>query len=263
MKRFDACCHLAHDAFAGDVAAVIARAYAAGVVGMHIPGVDPASFTRARSLGEGIVHGVGLHPWWVATASEADIEVGLRAMRAAIERDDVRSIGEIGLDRARDRGSIEAQTRALVAQLAIARAQALPIVLHVVDAHGLVLELLEREGPFEGMVHGFSGSAEVAARYVALGLHVSFGPAITRAHVRRAREAARVVPDTRLLVETDAPDQSVDSGRGEPAMLGVVIDALASLRGATHAHVAAATYENALGLFAPRSRRRADGAAGC
>jgi TatD DNase family protein len=266
MTRFDAHCHLTHAAFELDVQAVLARARDAGVTRIHAPGFDPASFSRGRGL-EGVVRGVGLHPWWISSVPDDAMLAGLAAMRAAIAEGDVVSIGEVGLDRGSKHGnSIARQTRALELQLALARETSLPVVLHCVDAHGRMIELLERHGPFEGVVHGFSGEPEMALRYVALGLHVSFGPLVTVPTARRARAAAVVVPDDRLLVESDAPDQrpyGATATRSEPAVLGTVIDALAVLRGTTSAHVGDVTYANAARLFVPQASRRAGGAEGC
>jgi TatD DNase family protein len=263
MKAFDAHCHLEHEAFEGDVDFVIDEARALGVERIHVPGFSPATWPRAGALSrEGIVRGVGLHPWWVDAVTDADVDDGLARLSSMLAREDVCSVGEIGLDRARDRKrSIARQERAFLAQLELARAHALPIVLHVVSAHGRVLELLERaSSTHSGLVHGFTGAPEIATRYVGLGLHVSFGPAITRTDARRARASAGAVPDARLLVETDAPDQAVEGRvgqRGEPSALGGVISALAVIRGQSPDDIAAIAYENASRLFMRSPRRGA------
>lgn len=251
MKRFDVCCHLGHEAFARDREAVLARARAAGVSLIHEPGFGPAS-TAPREAREGVVSGAGLHPWWVSACAEAALDDALLRLdtRGAV------SIGEIGLDRApRFAHAIDRQERAFRAQLALARRAELPVLLHVVQAHGRALEILRETAPaWRGLVHGFTGAKEVAERYVALGLYVSFGPAITRANARRAREAAAAVPETHLLVESDAPDQAPAgvARRGEPADLVAVTSALAALRGAREEEIARVTYENACGVFGLR-----------
>lgn len=251
MKLFDAHVHLAHPAFDADRAAVLADARGAGVTRMHVPGYDPASWSRACALeATGALRGVGLHPWWVHGADPVEIARGLDALGARLAEGGVVSVGEIGLDRAQDRArSFEAQRRALDAQLALARRHDLPVALHVVDAHGAMLEHLAAHATSRGYVHGFAAAPEVAARYVALGLHVSFGGSILRPNAERARASARVVPIDRLLVETDAPDGPRRGTRGAPSMLDEVVKALAAVRDVGEDDIAEATYANASRLF--------------
>jgi TatD DNase family protein len=136
----------------------------------------------------------------------------------------------------------------------MARDRNLPVVLHVVQAHGLALEVVADDGLPEagGMVHGFGGSAEVAAEWVRLGAHVSFSTAIARGQSRRLGAACGATPAHRLLVETDAPDQApTANGRGvnEPANLVLAVEALAALRGATVAEIGTLTAANTRRLF--------------
>ena len=102
------------------------------------------------------------------------------------------------------------------------------------------------------MVHSFSGSLEVAERYIQLGLYISFSGSLTKPHHKKSRHAAAVLPIERLLVETDAPDQTpIARGRveNEPAFLIDAIQALAELRDADPLDVAAQTEQNARRLF--------------
>ena len=145
------------------------------------------------------------------------------------------------------------QRSVLREQLAIARARDLPVVLHVVRAHGALVEILKADGlsAAGGMIHGFTGSPESARELVKLGLHVSFSANLTRPAFLKARRASVVVPWERLLVETDCPDQSVSGppGAGEPAELPLVVECLASLRNSDVARVQRHTAENARRLF--------------
>jgi TatD DNase family protein len=103
-------------------------------------------------------------------------------------------------------------------------------VLHVVRRDGALLDALRPHAPLRGMVHAFTGGPELAREYVALGLHLSFGGGLTRPNARRARDAAALVPAERVLIETDAPDQTprgASSPRNEPSFLPLVRDALA------------------------------------
>ena len=105
-----------------------------------------------------------------------------------------------------------------------------------------------------GVVHSYSGSAELVPAYLDLGLSLSFAGPVTYANASRVCEALRRVPRERLLVETDAPDQTPEPQRGqgranEPAFLPAVIAAVATIRGEAAAAVAAYTADNARRLF--------------
>lgn len=238
---YDSHCHLDFNAFDADRDAVIARAAAAGVETILVPGVDAAQWARAAAMESAVRlrFAVGVHP----QAGEVDLE----ALAAWIDRLGACAVGELGWDKRR--GDLERQSQRADAQLEVARARGLPVIVHVVGAHGLALERLARYAPLAGVVHGYSGSPELVSRYVALGLSVAFGPSVTRAGARKVLEAARRAPLEHLLVETDAPDQRVSGDRGEPAELVRVVEAVASARAEPAEIIARATAANARRLF--------------
>lgn len=263
---FDSHCHLDLDAFEGDRAAAVARAWAAGIRGLLIAGVDPdgwaAQSTVARAF-DGIWVSYGVHPQVVATTGDAEAEAMVTALAAALDAsgDDAllaapKALGETGLDRSPHSppGSLERQEWAFRQQLRLARRHDLPVVLHILRAHERALAVLEDEGLPEagGVVHSYSGSAELVPRYVDLGLHVSMAGTVTRPGARRPRLAAAAIPLDRLLVETDAPDQTPSPRRpqrNEPAWLGLVVDAVAEARGAHPQDIAQITEANARRLY--------------
>jgi len=166
------------------------------------------------------------------------------------------ALGETGLDYSRriDPQSRPQQAEAFRAQIQLANRFQLPLILHIVSAHSDALEILRTEAlPRQpGMVHAFSGSAEIAAQYIDLGFHISFCGTIVDPNRRKLRMAAASVRSDRLLVETDSPDQTPITRRpspNEPAFLIDVINALAEIRGEPAAHVAKTTSENAYRLF--------------
>ncbi|MBX3247093.1 MAG: TatD family hydrolase [Myxococcales bacterium] len=256
----DAHCHLDFEAFDADRATVVARAKAAGVEAVVIPGVSPAQWRRAAALrieGVSALVAVGWHPEYLASASDvpeaADEAADEAALTDAATRFGAAAIGECGLDRrVEDRFPLSRQREVFEAHVRVARALALPLVLHVVRRDRAALDLLAPFAPLRGMVHGFVGAPEVAREYLALGLHLSFGGGVTRPGARRARASAPIVPDDRLLVETDAPDQApwgAPSERNEPAFLGRIVAELARLRGTSEDAVAKQTAANARALF--------------
>jgi TatD DNase family protein len=256
----DAHCHLDDAAFDADRDAVFVRSRAVGVVGWLVAGVDPATWARQRALAvaePGIRWAAGLHPCAVARASIAEREAALIALPSCFQG--VRpasALGETGLDtRFVPRDTLEAQVSAFRAQVALARALDLPVVLHLngPGTHGRALAVLRGDGlPRRGgVVHAYSGSAELVADYVALGLYLSFAGTVARPDARRVHGAARATPGPRLLVETDAPDLAPPGAprRNEPAALPEILRALAQLRGEDPGALAEQTARNAAELF--------------
>jgi TatD DNase family protein len=140
------------------------------------------------------------------------------------------------------------------AQLALAKDRDLPVVLHIVGAHAQALDILRKDGlPSRGgLVHSYSGPADAVSEYIELGLHLSFSGSITWPGARKAPLAVRATPPSRLLIETDSPDQTPEPhrpGRNEPAYLLQILDRVASLRGVPREELATLTTKNAHHLF--------------
>jgi len=244
----DALCHLDDDRLP-DPAAILERAARAGVTDVVTSTMDPRAPVRALAHPAVRVHrAYGMHPW---ALEESALAAQLEALTERLLGDDVVALGECGLDTVCE-VPMALQKRALVEQLRLARVRERPVIFHLVRAHGaLIAALDELGGPVRGMVHGYSGSAEAALELCRRGLFVSFGGMVTRPAARRAREAARAVPLSRLLVESDAPDHPpVGFGeQSEPAAIGLVLDALSELRGEDRDALARASAENARRLF--------------
>ena len=255
----DAHCHL-HDRRVRDPAAALARARAAGVGGFVLAGVDPAGWHDAERIASAhadVWMTVGVHPQVVAEAGEAAAHALVDALERALEARGPRvvALGELGLDALVARADTLAAQEALFSrQLRLAITRDLPLNLHVLRAHERALAVLEREGvPARGgLVHSFGGSPELAARYLALGLCLSFSGSVGWHPGSRAARSAASCPADRLLVETDAPDQTPAAhrpGPNEPAFLTAVVADVARLRGEDAARVAERTAENTRRLF--------------
>lgn len=247
--------HLDDEAFAGERAAVVARAAAAGVRRIVAVGTDVASSRRAVELAEqyeGVYAAVGVHPH---DASRAD-EGALAELRSLAGRQKVVAIGEIGLDFYRNLSPQSAQRAAMRAQLALARQLDLPVVVHDRDAHDEVLSLLREwargHAGARGVLHAFSGDEAMAREAIALGFYVSFAGPVTFAKASRLHRLAAALPLDRILLETDCPYLTPEPLRGrrnEPANVGLIAAKVASLRGIAFAEVARATTANAGRLF--------------
>ena len=223
----DSHCHLTAQAFAEDLPAVLARARAAGVTHMVTIGTSPKDWDAAAALAAAhpdIACACGVHPHEAAGGGWD----GLRPLRVV-------AIGEIGLDYHYDFAPRAAQRDAFAAQLQIAHARGLPIIIHEREAAEDVLAILRREGCPPGVWHCFSGDADLAAEVLALGLHLGFGGMVTFPKgTEGIRAAARECPADRLLIETDAPYLAPVPHRGrrnEPAFVADTARFLTELRG--------------------------------
>jgi len=251
MYLIDSHCHLDFAAFDDDRDAVLARAAAAGVTDIVVPGVTRKTWPRLADLcaSRAGLHGaLGLHPLFLAEHRPEDLE----ALPAAIDANRPVAVGEIGLDyydRGADRG---AQRRYLRRQLEIARETGLPVILHVRKAHDDMLGLLRAAGVRGGIAHAFNGSRQQAEQYLELGFKLGFGGMLTFERSRRLRELARTLPLEALVLETDAPDMSVARHRGErnsPEYIPDVLAALADLRPEHVEEIAAATTRSAAAVL--------------
>ncbi|WP_234945331.1 TatD family hydrolase [Anaeromyxobacter sp. Fw109-5] len=253
----DTHCHLDKLEFAPDRDRVVERARAAGVSELVVPAIGPegwaglAGYARATP---GVHFGLGIHPQLLPEIDPRDDDRHLADLDAALARGGAVAVGECGLDG----GSVAAgaslvrQVRVLGGHLALARKHRLPVVLHCLKLHDPLLALLRAEPlPAGGVLHSYSGGAEQVRAYLALGLYLSFAGPVTYEGARRPLAAVQAVPPDRLLLETDAPDQTPrpHRGRNEPAFLPEIAAAVARATGRTVAEVDAFTTANARALF--------------
>lgn len=237
------------------------RAAAAGISGILIPGVEPATWDHLLQVAEDLrgiapsmcfVTALGIHPQVLPDldpGADAGALADLRARVSAAPAGMV-AIGECGLDFGPQGAgaSRERQVAVLRAHFELARATGLPLLLHCLKAHAVMLELLlERPLP-PSILHSYSGSAEMVPAFCRAGHAISFAGALTIPGARRPGLAARAVPADRLLIETDAPDQTPFArrpARNEPAFLVDIAAAVAAARSEPVEAVAATTAANA------------------
>lgn len=256
MTLIDAHAHLDGEDFAGDLDAVVARARAAlsrvVLVGLWR---KPGDFGNARELAarhpDFFAATIGVHPHDCARVAEEDWVASEGAARSP----DVVAVGETGLDYHYDFSPREAQVAAFRRSIRIAAAVGKPLVIHVREAEADCVRVLREEGvPARGgVIHCFTGDTAAARAYLDLGLHISVSGILTFRTAAPIREAVRIVPRDRLLVETDSPYLAPLPFRGkrnEPAHVVETAKKVAELWGATLDEVAAATSENTRRLFA-------------
>lgn len=255
MNLVDSHCHLDHEQFQGDVEGLIERALAVGVTQFLTIGTadGPPVLDVAIRLAErfpNVWATVGVHPHDAAKANVQTFD----ALRALARHPKVVGIGEIGLDYHYDFSPREQQRDVFQEQLMIAQEVQKPVIIHTREAWDDTVALLR--GP--GILHCFTGTAEQALQGVDLGFHIAFGGVLTFPKSDSVREAARVVPQHRLLVETDCPYLAPVPFRGkrnEPAYLSHTLKRLAEVRGADVEELAAVTTANFQQLFALQARK--------
>ncbi len=253
----DSHCHFDFSAFDADRAAVWQRCRQAGVSALIIPGVAPAQWALTQQVSgqlAGVYHGLGVHPWWVDDALSATDHLTRcrRSLAGALNAPGCVALGECGLDALIDT-PLATQIPVLTMQLELACELDKPLILHCRKAHNELLQLLTRHRPAAGgVVHAFSGSAELALQYWRLGFRLGIGGTITYPRANKTREAVRQLPLEALLLETDAPDMPLSGRQGQrnsPEYLPDIARALASLRGETLQRIAETTTANARQLF--------------
>jgi TatD DNase family protein len=257
----DSHCHLADEAYGGDLDAVVERAKAAGLerVCTILEGGNASEIAQAKrleSLWPDVRFAVGVHPHQ-AHEFKAD-----PPRAAAVVRDQIggtpfaRAVGEIGLDYHYDFSPRDVQQAVFRDQVRLARDLDIPVVIHTREADEDTIRILRDEGGgrVRGVLHCFTGTTALADAGLALGFYISLAGIITFPKAEALRETARQVPADRLLVETDSPFLAPVPHRGtrnEPAHVTRVVETLAALHGMSAREMAERTTANFHALFRP------------
>lgn len=256
LSLVDTHCHLDCEPLAASVDAVLARARAAGVTRCLSVGTSVAS-SRALVAIAGryamVGVGVGVHPEAADTVTDA----AMAEIEALCSERGVLAVGEVGLDDYRNPIPLEIQCRALTGFVRLARRARLPLVLHCRgrEAYAALIRLLEAEGKggIRGVIHCASGPPAFIGAALRLGCYISFAGNVTFPNAQALRDLVALVPDDRLLIETDAPFLAPQAVRGrpnEPAYVAHTAAFLAALRGMTVQAFGEMTSRNAQQLFA-------------
>ena len=194
---------------------------------------------------------VGIHP---EDAKDAAPDY-LDRLREYTKHPKIKAIGEIGLDYYWTTETKPEQQRILAEQVELARELRLPVIIHDREAHGDCLRILKEQKVWEcgGVFHCYSGSAEMVREICeGLGMYIAFGGALTFKNAKKPREAAAVVPNDRLLIETDCPYMAPVPYRGKrnsSLYLPEVIKVMAEVRQTDAGEIERITYENGRRLF--------------
>lgn len=262
---FDSHCHFDFADFDQDREKVWHDCNARGIQQLIIPGVEPEQWQTAAAIAEqhkNIFIGVGLHPHWVQTSGikkdlvADDVAAYLSQLREQLQNNIHQkkcvAIGECGLDTFIET-PMDLQQQVLEVHLQLAQEVELPLIIHCRKAHNELFALLQQYHlPAGGVIHAFSGSYELAARYWTMGFRLGIGGTITYERAQKTRRAVKQLPLEAILLETDAPDMPLSGKQGErnsPENILAIAQTLADLRGETLATIAAQTTRNAQTLF--------------
>ena len=257
MQLIDSHVHINFDVFEPDMEAVRSRWQEAGVVRLVHSCVEPSEFGSIQALAKQfpeLYFAVGLHPLDADKWTEQ-----LPPQIFSLARSDAKvvAIGETGLDFYKAE-NISQQLLVFAAQLEIAAALDLPVIIHcreaAVQARELLQSTIERWGKkVRGVMHCWSGTPEETEWFLDLGFYISFSGIVTFKNAHSIQASAQMVKSDRLLIETDcpflAPVPKRKERRNEPAFVRYVAQALADLRSVDIDAIAAQTTENACELF--------------
>ena len=243
---FDTHTHLDDEKFDPDRELVIENLKKEGVSLAVNVGADLTSSKNSIPLAEQydfIYAAVGVHPNEVGEMQDEDLET----LADMAKHEKVVAIGEIGLDYHYDEPGRDVQKLWFEKQLRLAQALNMPFIVHDRDAHQDTLELLKKVGYYNGVMHCFSGSCEMAKILLDLGFYISIAGQVTFKNAPKVKEVAKMVPADRLFIETDSPYLTPEPHRGErnnSANVKFTCAKIAELKGICAEELAKVTLEN-------------------
>ncbi len=229
----------------------VQKARDADVKYMVVIGYDHETNQRAIDIAERyafIYASVGYHPTEAKNITDKDFDV----LEKLLAHKKVVAVGECGLDFYWDKEHKEKQVEVLTKQILLAKKYQLPLAIHMRDATKQTYETLKSYAPLKGIMHCYSGSSEMASKFLELGLHISLGGPVTFKNAKTPKDVASIVPMNRLLIETDAPYLAPHPYRGkqnDSSLLPLIAQAIADLKQEPLETIAEETTKNALTLF--------------
>jgi TatD DNase family protein len=254
VRLIDSHCHLNYEGLVERQAEVLENARERGVSGFLNISTRRREWNDIIAVAErepDVWASVGVHPH----EADAHPDLGAAALVKAADHPRVIAIGECGLDYYYDKSDRAAQRDRFQAHIDAARETGLPLVVHTREAEADTAEILTsavREGGVTGVLHCFTGSAELARKGLDLGFYVSLSGIVTFKNAQELQATAKWLPSDQMLVETDSPFLAPVPHRGhkcEPAFVADTASFVAQLRGEEPDQLAEATTTNFFRLF--------------
>lgn len=248
---FDSHAHLDDDKFNGDRETVISKIAETGISYVVNVGSDMDSSIKSVELSSRypfIYAAVGIHPYDADQVNDETIE----RLRRLADNPKVVAIGETGLDYHFDDAPRQVQIQAFRRQIKLADELGLPVIIHDREAHHDMMEVLFSERPANAIIHCYSGSVEMAEELVKMGYYISFSGTVTYKNAVKLKDVAAMVPDDKLLIETDSPylaPEPVRGTRNDSANVRFTAEKIAQIRGTDFQTVAQMTSKNAKRVY--------------
>ncbi len=248
---FDTHAHYDDERFDEDRDAVLKNIFEHGCSLVVDPACDLTSCKKVLELADKydfIYAAVGVHPHSAEEDGNGDY---LEQIREFAKHKKVVAIGEIGLDYHYDFSPREKQKEVFAAQLQLANELGLPVIIHDREAHADTLELVQKYRP-KGIIHCFSGSAETAKEFIKLGMYIGFTGSVTFKNANKILLAAEVVPEDRILLETDSPYMAPVPFRGQrcdSSLIPATAERLAEIRGTDAQTLINHAFENGCRIY--------------
>ena len=250
MTLFDSHCHLTDHAYTVNLDEVVSRAKNNGVQYLLTAGLNfddsLTSITIANKYPD-IYCGIGIHPHDAKGIRDGDIE----RLEKITSNPKVKAIGETGLDFYRNYSDRTSQEKAFHNQIDLAQKLGLPMIIHIRAAYPEAETILLEHNYFNGVLHCYSGGEKFAQWAIGQGFYISFSGSITYNNPM-LKEIAKMLPEDKILIETDAPYLAPVPMRGkhnEPAYVKYVAQTIAQLRNCSTEHLAEVSTQNAKKLF--------------
>ena len=247
---FDTHAHYDDEAFDDDRESLILSLKDRGVVGIVSCGCDIASTVANQNLShsfDDFYFAAGFHPENLEDFSVEDLE----KLEPFFADEKCVAVGEIGLDYHWMNSTKEKQRELFVAQIELAKAKGLPVIVHDREAHGDTLDILKATKP-SGVLHCFSGSVEMAREVIKLGMFLGFNGVATFKNARKIPEVIKEIPLDRIVLETDCPYLAPEPHRGkrnDSSFIPFIAQRIGEILGISAQEVLDVTNKNARALY--------------
>ena len=247
---FDTHAHYDDEAFDDDRESLILSLKDRGVVGIVSCGCDIASTVANQKLShsfDDFYFAAGFHPENLEDFSVEDLE----KLEPFFADEKCVAVGEIGLDYHWMNSTKEKQRELFIAQIELANAKGLPVIVHDREAHGDTLDILKATKP-SGVLHCFSGSVEMAREVIKLGMFLGFNGVATFKNARKIPEVIKEIPLDRIVLETDCPYLAPEPHRGkrnDSSFIPFIAQRIGEILGISAQEVLDVTNKNARALY--------------
>ncbi len=248
---FETHVHFDDKRFNDDRDEVIKESFAKGITKIVNIGADMKSSENSVRLAnkyDFVYAAVGVHPHDVKNMKNED----LLKLKEYVKNEKVVAIGEIGLDYYYEYSDKETQRKWFIEQLKLAKELDMPVVIHARDADNECYEIITKYRPKSAVIHCFSGSKELAMKYVDMGYYIGVGGVVTFKNAKKLIEVVKAVPLEKILLETDAPYLTPEPHRGDrnsSIYLEYVAKKIANLKEISVEKVENTTFESAMSFY--------------